>query len=318
MSTSGDTQSRHVQLGAGQEFDAIRDLLKRWGDSAAGIGDDAATLDLPRGERLVVSVDALVAGRHFEPAWITPREIGYRATAAALSDLAAMAALPLGILFAINVPDDWRDKLGAIADGAGDAAQDSGTIIVGGNIAAGAALSITTTVLGHAFAPLARSGAAVGDRLYITGRLGGPGSAVAAWKSGAKPSEAARSRFAHPVPRIQEARWLANNGATACIDVSDGVVADARHLAAASGRQIEIHLDRLPLLAGVSSAEAARSGEEYELLVAAPRLDAPAFTAAFGLPLTEIGAVVDGDPGVTTLEHGARVAAIGGHDHFSK
>ena len=169
MTAADDKGAPQVQLGEGAEFDTIRDFIARWGDVAIGIGDDAATLELPRGEQLVVSVDAFVAGRHFEPGWITPREIGYRATAAALSDLAAMAALPLGVLFAVNVPDDWRDKLGAIADGVADAAREAGTKIVGGNIAAGAELSITTTVLGSTFESLRRSGAAVGDRVYVTG-----------------------------------------------------------------------------------------------------------------------------------------------------
>lgn len=318
MTAADDKGAPHVQLGTGAEFDTIRDFIARWGNVAIGIGDDAATLELPRGEQLVVSVDAFVAGRHFEPEWISPREIGYRATAAALSDLAAMAALPLGVLFAVNVPDDWRDKLGAIADGVADAAREAGTKIVGGNIAAGAELSITTTVLGSTFEALRRSGAAVGDRVYVTGTLGGPGAAVAAWQSGTGPSAIARGRFAHPVPRIREARWLADRGATACIDISDGLVADAGHIAAASGHQIEIHLDRLPTVEGVGVAAAARSGEEYELLVTAPSLDGGAFRATFGLPLTEIGAVVGGGRGVTTLDHGARVAAGVGHDHFSK
>jgi thiamine-monophosphate kinase len=316
--TKASDSSTNAQLGEGREFDTIRDFVKRWGDVANGIGDDAATLDLPRGEKLVVSVDAFVAGRHFEPAWITPREVGYRATAAALSDLAAMAALPLGVLFAVTVPDDWRDKLGAISDGVADAVREAGTKIVGGNIAGGSELSITTTVLGSTFEALRRSGAAVGNRLYVTGTLGGPGAAVAAWKSGAKPSAIARGRFAHPIPRIREARWLADRGATACIDISDGLIADARHIAAASARHVEIHLDRLPTVEGVSIADAVQSGEEYELLVMAPSLDAGAFRATFGVPLTEIGAVVDGAPGVTALEHGARVAAVAGHDHFSK
>jgi thiamine-monophosphate kinase len=308
----------HVQLGDGREFDVIRDFVARWGDAAIGIGDDAATLEVPRGEKLVVSVDSFVESRHFEQAWLTPREIGYRAIAAALSDLAAMAALPLGVLFAVTVPDDWRDKLGGISDGVADAVREAGTRIVGGNIAGGSELSITTTVLGHAFVSLARTGAAVGDRLYVTGMLGGPGAAVAAWRSGTGPSPIARGRFVHPVPRIREARWLADRGATACIDISDGLVADARHIASASARHMEIHLDRLPTVDGVSLADAARSGEEYELLVTARNLDTGAFRATFGVPLTEIGVVVDGNAGVTTLEHGARVAAGAGHDHFSK
>lgn len=309
---------RNTSLGEGHEFNAIRDLIARWGDLASGIGDDAAAVDLPRGEQLIVSVDAFVAGRHFEPAWLTPAEIGYRATAAALSDLAAMAALPIGILFAINLPHEWRDKLGAIADGVGQAARDVGARIVGGNIAAAAELSITTTVLGHAREGLGRGGAVVGNHLYVTGRLGGPGAAVAAWKRGAEPTEFAHARFVHPVPRIREARWLADGGARACLDISDGVIADAGHIAAASGKRLEVHLDRLPALDGVTAADAARSGEEYELLVAAPELDAHAFAAKFGVELTEVGAVIDGTPGVNVIERGVRVAPVPGHDHFSE
>jgi thiamine-monophosphate kinase len=91
-------------LGPGEEFDAIRRMLERWGDLAVGIGDDAAIIDLPRGDRLVASVDSTVENRHFRSGWLTPREIGYRAVAAALSDLAAMAARPAGILVALSIP----------------------------------------------------------------------------------------------------------------------------------------------------------------------------------------------------------------------
>jgi thiamine-monophosphate kinase len=318
MTGKSKAPSKSIALGEGAEFDTIRDLIARWGATASGIGDDAATLDLPRGERLVVSIDAFVIDRHFERDWLTPTEIGYRATAAALSDLAAMAAAPLGLLFAVNVPKDWRDKLGEIADGVAIAAHEAGTVIVGGNLSAAAELSIATTVLGSTFATLPRSGAQIGDHLYATGRLGGPGAAVAAWKSGREPDRAARQRFAHPTPRLREARWLADRGATSCIDISDGVVADARHIAAASGRQLEIHLDKLPVIDGVSAMDAARSGEEYELLVSASRVDTDAFATKFGIPLTDVGVVIPGDAGVTIVEHGARVAAIPGHDHFSK
>ena len=307
----------HLHLGAGPEFDSIRSLLSRWGQTARGIGDDAATIDLPRGERLVVSVDSFVQGEHFESEWISAREIGFRATTAALSDLAAMAASPIGVLFAVNVPDGWRDKLTEIGDGVAEAARTAGARIVGGNIAGGTELSITTTVLGSAFAPLTRGGAGVGDRLYVTGTLGGPGAAVAAWQAGRVPDAAWRERFARPAARIYEARWLADRGVTSCIDISDGIVADASHLAAASHCGLEIHIDQLPVIDGVNPADASRSGEEYELLVSAPSLDVAAFATAFGLRLTEIGRVVPGAPDVITLERGARVAAVGGHDHFS-
>ena len=98
----------HHALGPGREFDAVRALMARWGDLARGIGDDAAVLDVPPGERLVVSVDSSVEDRHFRRAWLTPEEIGYRAATAALSDLAAMGARPLGMLVALALPTAWR------------------------------------------------------------------------------------------------------------------------------------------------------------------------------------------------------------------
>ncbi|HET7457812.1 MAG TPA: AIR synthase related protein, partial [Gemmatimonadaceae bacterium] len=103
-----------VALGAGREFDAIRELARRWGTLAPSLGDDCAVLDVPAGARLCLSTDASVEGVHFRRGWLTPREIGYRATAAALSDLAAAAATPLGVLLAIAVPDAWRAQLDEI------------------------------------------------------------------------------------------------------------------------------------------------------------------------------------------------------------
>src|SRR5439155_661091 len=114
--------SREVSLGPGREFDAIRLMLDRWGARARGIGDDAAVLDVAPGASLVASVDAAVEGRHFRREWLTPREIGYRAVAAALSDLAAMAARPLGVLIALGAPDAWRGALAGIDVSAGLAA----------------------------------------------------------------------------------------------------------------------------------------------------------------------------------------------------
>jgi thiamine-monophosphate kinase len=309
--------TRSIPLGPGAEFDTIRALIERWGDRAAGIGDDAAMLPLTRGDLLVTSVDAAIENRHFRREWLSPREIGYRAVAAALSDLAAMAARPLGILIAFALPDAWRNDLGEIADGAGDAVAASGTVIRGGNISASTELSITTTVLGSAFDPLTRTGARPGDRVFVTGRLGGPGAALARLRRG-EDSGAFRERFAHPVPRLAEARWLVDRGATAGIDISDGLVADLRHLAAASGVSVAIDAARVPLVAGVGADDALVSGEEYELLVAAREpLDVATFEARFGVPLSEIGTVGDGTKGLVSV-HGARVADRAGHDHLSR
>jgi thiamine-monophosphate kinase len=94
-------RAAHLPLGPGAEFDVVRSLLRQWGSSAVGIGDDAALLDVPAGSRLVVSTDHSVEGVHFRRPWITPEEIGWRATQAALSDLAAMGARPLGLLVAL-------------------------------------------------------------------------------------------------------------------------------------------------------------------------------------------------------------------------
>ena len=255
--------TNETALGPGQEFDAIRQLIARWGTRAVEIGDDAAILRVPRGDGLVASIDSAVEGRHFRAGWLTPREIGYRAVAAALSDLAAMAARPLGVLVAIVAPATWRDRLAEIADGIGDAVDVARTHIRGGNLSGGSELSITTTVLGHAFAPLTRTGARAEDFVYVTGRFGGAGAALALLGAG-EAADDYHDRFARPVPRIAEARWLADHGASAAIDVSDGLVADLGHIAAASGVGVELDAERVPRFPGVDVGLALRSGEEYE------------------------------------------------------
>lgn len=309
-----------TRLGAGAEFDLIRALAARWGPLATRLGDDAATLAAPRGEKLVVSTDAAVEGIHFRRDWLSLREAGFRATAAALSDLAAMAATPLGILVAFTTDPAHRDDLFEIADGIGDAVRGAGTVIVGGNISAGPALTITTTVVGSAFEPLTRGGARAGDAVYVSGQLGGPAAAVRSLANAGQPEPPHRGRLAAPSPRLREARWLAARGATAMIDISDGLTRDAEHLAVASGVSIHLDADRIPVIDGATFEEAAGGGEEYELLCAASGdVDVSAFAETFGVPLTLIGRVVTTEsPGVELTRHGARVAAPPGYDHFSR
>ncbi|HEY7408655.1 MAG TPA: thiamine-phosphate kinase [Gemmatimonadaceae bacterium] len=311
--------SDETSLGPGREFDLVRVMMSRWGDRARGIGDDATTLDVPPGEQLVVSTDTSLEDVHFRREWLSPEEIGWRATAAALSDLAAMAAKPLGVLVALTLPPPWLDELGALAEGIAAAASAAGAPIVGGDLTNGAPLALTLTVLGAAAAPLRRSGAHPGDTIWVTGQLGGPALALAAWSEGRQPTPEARARFARPVPRIREAQWLAAAGATAGIDISDGLGGDAAHLAAASGVRITIEADAVPRISGADVSTAQRSGEEYELLVAARTpFDAVAFQRTFGLSLTRIGAVEQGDAGVDLLIGGERVASPAGYDHFSQ
>ncbi len=209
-------------------------------------------------------------------------------------------------------------ELAAIADGIGEAARIVEAPIVGGDTVAGPALVITMTVLGSAARPLARDGARPGDHVYVTGTLGGPFAAIRAWERGDVPPEAARRRFARPQARLREARWLAARGATAAIDVSDGLVGDLRHIAAASGVRVVIELDRVPKWVGLTAAEAGASGEEYELACTAPTaIDSDAFVREFRLPLTPIGRVAEGPPGVDVFVAGQRVDPMPSYDHFS-
>ncbi|MFL5463463.1 MAG: AIR synthase related protein, partial [Gemmatimonadaceae bacterium] len=144
----------HVALGAGKEFDLVRSFLRDWGASAQGIGDDAAVLQLPDDEKLVVSTDTSVDGVHFDRAWLSHFEIGYRATVASLSDLAAMAARPIGVLIALTLPDADRQEARSVASGIRDGAGAVLCPIVGGDLTAGKVLSITVTALGSAARPL--------------------------------------------------------------------------------------------------------------------------------------------------------------------
>jgi thiamine-monophosphate kinase len=311
--------SDFTSLGPGREFDLVRAMTARWGERAFGIGDDAATLDVPVGEQLVVSTDTSVEGIHFRREWLSRGEVGWRATVGALSDLAAMAAKPLGVVVAIVLPSVDVDHLDELADGIGEAAAASAAPILGGDLTAGERLTLAITVLGSAAHPLRRSGAKPGDSLWVTGQLGGPAIALDALYGGHEVPAEARRRLARPRPRIQEAIWLAHAGATAAIDISDGLAGDAQHLAAASGVRLTIDAARLPLISSASPAVAQRSGEEYELLVTGPSSFAVGeFEQRFGLELTEIGTVDGRHTGVEFLVEGRRVAPPRGYDHFSR
>jgi thiamine-monophosphate kinase len=310
-----------TDLGPGTEFDLIRQLRERWGALAPDIGDDASVLRPPRGDQLVVSTDAALEDVHFRRDWLSLREIGYRAVTAALSDLAAMAATPRGVLISLQLSPDARTGGGLmeLADGIADAVRAADTIVLGGNLARGDTLGITTTAVGSAFSPITRKGARPGDLVYVTGALGGPRAALEALRSGKTLSVPLRTRFAQPAARIAEARWLAARGAIAAIDISDGLASDAGHLAAASVVALEIQVERLPLIAGATQDDALAGGEEYELLlIARTPFPEAEFVERFGVPLTAIGRVAEGGPEVRFSRAGKRVAAPAGYDHFSR
>ena len=312
--------TRHQLLGPGPEFDRVRGILAALGEAAAPSGDDCALLPIG-GKMLAVSTDASVEGIHFRTDWLTLEEIGHRATAAALSDLAAEGATPLGIVVALGVPRHVSDAdVAAVMKGAGEAARAVGTQVVGGDLSASEGWVVTVTVFGEATRPVTRGGGRPGDLLYVTGELGGAEVALRTWLRGAVPPAAARERFVHPVPRIVAGRTLGVH-ATAMMDLSDGVASDLAHLAAASLCGAELEVDRLPLGPDVSEfAErtgripamvGAEGGEDYELLVALPAdLEPP----ILDVKLTRVGRLIAGNE-VRFLLDGSPVTPKG-FQHF--
>ena len=318
---------RSLRLGSGGEFDRLRAIFAALAAAGRDLGDDCALLSVG-GRTLAISIDLSLEGVHFRTDWLSFREIGWRATAAALSDLAAEGATPLGVLTSVGLPvrgrgrgKGRRDPATEIMTGVGAAARSVGASVLGGDLVRSARYLVDVCVLGLAARAVRRSGARPGDGLWVTGRLGGAGLALAALRGGrgGRLAPALRRRFARPVPRIAAGRWLARRGARAMIDISDGLTGDAGHLAAASGVGIAIELQRVPCWPGVTPRVAARSGEEYELLVAMPRsfgtLGARAFRRATGLSLTHIGACTAGR-GLRITDDGRLITPPPGFDHF--
>jgi thiamine-monophosphate kinase len=326
---SHSVSSRQEQaLGPGAEFDRIRAIARTLGERAQGLGDDCALL--ADGETtLALSTDVSTEGVHFRMDWLDPAEVGWRATAAALSDLAAEGAAPIGVLSAITVPATATERdLTALAGGVGAAAASTGAAVMGGDLSAGPVWSVAITVIGRAERPVTRAGARPGDSLWVTGVLGGARAALEAWRRGDSPPDDARQAFSHPEPRIAAGRWLAEHGATAMLDLSDGLAGDAGHLAAASAVKVHLAIESVPVAAAaIAEARrldmpvqqfAAEGGEDFELLVALPPDFGPgdvrAFESASRLALTRIGSVERG-AGVRA-ELAGRKLELRGYDHF--
>jgi thiamine-monophosphate kinase len=315
----------HVPLGSGGEFDRVRAIAVALGDVLGPIGEDTAPIPDGAGT-LVVSVDASVEDVHFRRGWLTHEEVGWRATASALSDLAAAAATPVGVVAAVIVPrKSDQEALVDVMRGVGAAVGSVGARVLGGDLTSGAHWAVVVTVFGRVARPMSRAGAKPGDGVWVTGVVGGARAALHAWTAGVEPDSLARRAFAHPVPRIGAAQWLAARGATALMDLSDGLGGDAEHVAAASRVQLQVDLERLPLHASVPSAArrigeppelfAATAGEDYELLVTLPGdFDGAAeFARDNRLALTRIGTVMAGAGVRATL--GGAVQPVHGFRH---
>lgn len=321
---------RRVALGPGAEFDLIRRALAGapplLPEVLVGPGDDAALFE----GGWAVTTDMSVEDVHFRRAWLAPREIGYRAGAAALSDLAAVAARPVALLLSLAAPAGEASTLEEVHAGLREAAERAGACVAGGDVSGSPGpLVIDVVALGRASRPLLRDGARPGDEVWVTGRLGGAAGAVHAWEEGREPPAALRRAFARPDPRIEEALHFAGNaGVHALIDLSDGLAGDAGHLAAASGAKIVLEEARVPLDEGAVAAHgparalelALHGGEDYELLVACvPGAVLPGtFAGVGGPPLTRVGRVEAGEGVWLERADGTLTRlARGGFDHFS-
>lgn len=311
-----------------------RALRESAGRLVRGPGDDAAVVAAE--PIAVTSVDTVVEGVHFDLATHSHGDVGHKALAAALSDLAAMGARPGEGYAALVLPasTDFGDAL-ALVRAMEALADRSGTQIAGGDVVAGPALTVSVTVTGWAGAAselLYRDGAAAGHLLGVSGELGGSGAGLlllqgAGTRVEAGEHEALLLRHRRPEPRLELGRALAGAGASAAIDLSDGVATDAGHLAERSGVAIDVRLAELPLAPGVPRVAhaagreawelAATAGEDFELLFTAPadRVDAiEAAATAAGERITWIGEV-SGGGGLRLLRPGGSEASLSGYEH---
>ncbi|MDJ0751473.1 MAG: thiamine-phosphate kinase [Woeseiaceae bacterium] len=304
------------------EFDLIRRFFSRDGASPGvivGVGDDGAILRPTPGFDQVHVIDTLVEGVHF-PANIDAEDIGYRVVAVNLSDIAAMGATPRWMTLALTLWDKDEEWVERFANGLYSAAAEHGVALVGGDTTQGDAVVATVHMMGEVEqgSALLRSGARVGDTVYVTGTVGDAAAGLSLLQSDVSDDELIR-RFLRPDARVAAGRALRGR-ASAAIDISDGLIADLGKLAAASGVGAEIDVDRLPLSAAMlsrydkSSAQnfALTGGDDYELCFTAP---AGAVTELDGI--IEIGVITDGERIVCRRDGKVVEVDEAGYRHFS-
>lgn len=292
---------------------------------AIGIGDDAAVLDVDGSSQWVVTTDTLVSGLHFEPD-VSPGDLGYKALAVNLSDLAAMGADPAWHLLSLTGPEPGGDWVERFAGGMAELATAAGSTLVGGDTTGGP-LTVTVTAIGVVprGQALLRRGARAGDLVVVSGVPGLAARALAASPGDDVPSPA-REHLLRPQPRLALGRALRGR-VSACIDVSDGLAADLGHILEASGVGAELWLDRLPrpeVFDGLD--DEARwnlqlgGGDDYELCFALPAAranDVAELATRGGIGLTPVGRIVEGSSLACLRADGTEfVPEASGWDHF--
>jgi thiamine-monophosphate kinase len=306
------------------EFGLIARIVAGGDDVAPGVdvgpGDDAAVVQSPDG-RVVVTVDVLVEGKHFRRDWSTPIDVGRKAAAASLADVAAMGARPTSLVVGFGAPSDLPSAWAiSCTTGLREEAMSAGAVLVGGDVVESPQIVLSVTALGDLDGrpPVLRSGARPGDILAIAGRFGWSAAGLAVLSRGFRSPKALVSAHCFPIPPYGAGVAAAIAGATSMIDVSDGLVADARHVAEASSVTIDIETVDWEIPDPIQAAASAYNvdprewmltgGEDHAILATFPA--GAAIPAGFLI----IGSVTAGEP-VVTVDGAARPDA-GGHRHF--
>jgi thiamine-monophosphate kinase len=303
---------------AESELELIESIRAALADRSGGrvlrsTGDDAAVI---RARPLAVtSIDTVVEGVHFSLSTHSPADVGWKALATALSDLAAMGAAAGEAFVSLVVPAGFEGGVELVRE-MEVLARATGTTIVGGDVVRGPALAVTVAVTGWADDEnelVGRDGAGPGDSVGVTGALGGSEAGRSRLERGEREPHELVDRHLRPQPRLGEGRRLAQAGATAMIDLSDGLATDAAHLARASNVELTVNIDSLPRPSGVDARRAAEGGDDYELLFTiAPARRAEAEASA---PVTWVGKVGSGAGLVLVDGAGHPVEGLSGYEH---
>lgn len=305
----------------------------------AGIGDDAAVVDSPKSGKLLFTTDTMVENVHFNTAYARAEDIGYKAMASNISDIAAMAGLPCYALVTLGLNSETDvEFVTALYKGITAAAQSRGVTVVGGDMTKSTKFFITICLVGTAEARLVRMRdmAQAGDAVMVTGNLGGSAAALKLLKEGFRPGrgmpQALYDKHMRPAPRVKEAQIAAAEGAHAIQDISDGLVSDLGHICEASSKGARIYLDKIPLFLNnrrmpripkpAAQKLALAGGEDYELIITAPisRFHKIKFEieSQTGTKVTMIGEITDAAGEVIVLGAEGTPVKRGkrGFDHF--